>query len=127
MSPYRHLSLEKRYMLCKLLQAGMSKRKAAKVLDVSHSTVVREVQRNSGKFGYRHRHAQMQYRRRRQESRRASVMAPELCTQIISKLDMDWSPEQISGRFRKEGISRVSCQTIYNWLHRDRQAGGTLV
>ena len=55
-----------------------------------------------------------------------SDMNPTLCSQIISKLDTDWSPEQIAGRFRKEGISKVSCQTIYNWLYRDRQAGGHL-
>lgn len=126
MSQYHHLSQEKRYMLSKLLQAGMSKRKAACVLGVSHSTVIRELRRNSGKWGYRHDHAQLQYRRRRRESHRAQIMNPTLCSQIISKLETDWSPEQIAGRFRKEGISQVSCQTIYNWLYRDRQAGGHL-
>lgn len=126
MSQYRHLSQEKRYMLSKLLQAGVSKREAAEILGVSHSTVIRELQRNSGAFGYRHHQAQIQYQRRRQKCRRAPVMEPTLCERVISKLDMDWSPEQIAGRFRKEGISQVSCQTIYNWLHRDRQSGGTL-
>ena len=127
MSQYRHLSQEKRYMLSKLLQAGMSKRKAAQVLSVAHSTVVREVRRNSNEQGYyRYNQAKLQYQHRRAKSRRASVMKPTLCTQIIAKLDMDWSPEQIAGRFRKEDISQVSCQTIYNWLYRNRQAGGFL-
>lgn len=126
MSQYHHLSQEKRYMISELLQVGMSKRKIAEVLAVAHTTVSREIRRNSTSHGYRHRHAQSSYVHRRKASRKASVMTPSLCEQVVSKLDQDWSPEQISGRFRKDKVSQVSCQTIYNWLYQDRQAGGTL-
>ncbi len=112
-SQYRHVSQEKRYMLSQLLQAGMSKRKVADVLEVSHSTIIREVQRNSSQFGYRYRHAQSQYQLRRAKSCRSPVMTQKLCEQIVVKLDEDWSPEQISGRFRKENISTVTVAHLF--------------
>ena len=37
-----------------------------------------------------------------------------------------WSPEQISGRLRLEGIAMVGKTTIYNWLHADKRSGGGL-
>lgn len=37
-----------------------------------------------------------------------------------------WSPEQISGRLRLEGIAMVGKTTIYNWLHADKRSGGDL-
>ena len=37
-----------------------------------------------------------------------------------------WSPEQISGHLRLEGIAMVGKTTIYNWLHADKRSGGDL-
>jgi IS30 family transposase len=44
---------------------------------------------------------------------------------IIKRLESDWSPEQISGRLKLEGIC-VSHETIYRYVREDRLAGGLL-
>lgn len=127
MTHYRHLTQEKRYMLSRLLQEHFSQRKVAMMLDVAHSTILREVKRNSNEAGYyRHDHAQRQSERCREACRKRPVLTEALQKQIIEKLNIDWSPEQISGRFRRENISPISHQSIYNWLWKDRQSGGQL-
>lgn len=129
MKNYNHLTQEKRYMLSQLLQVPekYSLRKIAKIIEVSHSTVVRELQRNKGStLRYQYQYAQQRYMKRRAASKKRQEITPELQIKIIEKLNQDWSPEQISGRFRLEGISQVSHQTIYNWLWSDRKNGGIL-
>jgi IS30 family transposase len=37
-----------------------------------------------------------------------------------------WSPEQIAGRARREGISMVSHERIYRFIREDRAQGGDL-
>ena len=69
------------------------------------STVSRELRRNSHKRGYSAQHAQM------------------LADERVAWREQ-WSPEQISGRLRLEGIAMVGKTTIYNWLHADKRSGG---
>ena len=42
-----------------------------------------------------------------------------------TKLKEDWSPEQISGRMKLEGVS-ISHERIYQYVYADKRAGGTL-
>ena len=44
--------------------------------------------------------------------------------QIIRQ--QQWSPEQIVGRFRLEGIPIVGKTTLYTFLHKDKESGGDL-
>jgi IS30 family transposase len=37
-----------------------------------------------------------------------------------------WSPEQISGRLRREGSLRISYETIYKYIWSEKHAGGSL-
>ena len=124
---YRHLTREKRYMLFELLQAGKSHRECAIAVGVSHSTISRELRRNhNAEFGYRYDWADNQYQARRKKSRQEYVLTDGLKQDVIKHLECKWSPEQISGRLRRETRGSISHQTIYNWLARDRQAGGEL-
>ena len=41
-------------------------------------------------------------------------------------LRLDWSPEQVAGHLRKEGLLRVSHETIYVRIWSDKRAGGDL-
>lgn len=41
-------------------------------------------------------------------------------------LRRQWSPEQIAGRLRLEGTLRISHETIYTHIWRDKAAGGDL-
>ena len=45
---------------------------------------------------------------------------------IIKLLKKGFSPEQIVGRSRLEGIAMVSHETIYRWIWEDKRRGGKL-
>ena len=45
---------------------------------------------------------------------------------VVSKLRLQWSPEQIAGWLRLKGIVIISFQWIYRRVWADREAGGTL-
>ncbi len=53
-------------------------------------------------------------------------MNPVIMTQIVERLELKWSPEQISNRLRIEGEELVSPETIYNFVDEDRKQGGDL-
>lgn len=42
------------------------------------------------------------------------------------RLQEYWSPEQISGRFKKNGVLRISHETIYRYVWNDMLRGGSL-
>ncbi|MDP0561649.1 MAG: hypothetical protein QS721_04685 [Candidatus Endonucleobacter sp. (ex Gigantidas childressi)] len=68
----------------------------AEIIGASQSTVSRELARNTGERGYRHRHAQGRTDRRRTESARANRMTPKMIEVIESKLRVAWSPSRFS-------------------------------
>ena len=41
-------------------------------------------------------------------------------------LGEQWSPEQVAGRFRRDGLLSISHETIYRYVWEDRRRGGTL-
>ncbi len=45
---------------------------------------------------------------------------------MIRRLERLWSPEQIAGRFRREGRLQISHETIYCYSWADKRRGGTL-
>ena len=56
---------------------------------------------------------------RRKRSARNAALAPELVWRIKQLIiEEQWSPRQISGVLKKEGVS-VSHQCIYNMIHAD--------
>jgi IS30 family transposase len=51
---------------------------------------------------------------------------PVLMMQVLERLELRWSPEQISNRLRVEGQETVSAETIYKLVDEDRKSGGEL-
>jgi IS30 family transposase len=45
---------------------------------------------------------------------------------VRTKLEEGWSPEQIAGRLGREGKLRISHESIYSYIWRDKRAGGSL-
>ena len=41
-------------------------------------------------------------------------------------LEQDWSPEQVSGRIKRDHDWTIGVPTIYRYVKRDRKAGGSL-
>ena len=90
------------------------------------STISREIKRNSGQRGYRFHQADTSASERR--SKACGVpkkLTAELTIEIESKLKEDWSPEQISGRLKTEGIF-ISHASIYRYVWEDKRSGGLL-
>ena len=89
-------------------------------MGISQSTLSRELKRNStpsGKYIWFKAYAKAVERRKR--SARNVTLAPELVWRIKQLIiEEQWSPRQISGVLKKEGIS-VSHQSIYNLIHAD--------
>ena len=126
MNRYQHLTQEERYMIYHLLRKGKSSRRIADYLDRSPSTVSREIRRNTGLRGYRHKQAQHFCESRRCSSHGTTRISESTTELIVSYLHMDWSPEQISNYLRLEHARSVSTEWIYQLVWQDKFNGGTL-
>ena len=125
MRTYQQLTYEQRCQISALMKSGCSQRKIAKTIGTTQSTVSRELERNTGARGYRHKQAQEKTQQRRAKAVQRTKMTPVMIKTIESKLRIEWSPEQISGWLlnREELISHES---IYLHIWADKQAGGGL-
>ena len=117
---YKQLIERQRYAIYLGLKRKWSKRRIASELGVSPSTVSREVKRNSNSNSeYVWCNAQAKSNGRRhglsRNHRKPNILWWRIEQMII---DEDWSPSQIAGVLRKEGIHIVK-QTIYNHVHAD--------
>ena len=123
----KHLTLNDRYYIYLRLKQGESLRNITKIVKVSHSTISREIKRNSGKKGYRYKQADAFACIRAKQKHKASKLTTEMKEQIIELLEAKHSPEQISGRWKLLKQYDISHQTIYRYLWKDYREGGNLV
>jgi len=124
MKTYKQLTREQRYQIKVLLQTGRKQAEIARVLGVHKSTIQREIKRNSGQRGYRPNQADELATQHRQGKSKARISA-EIWGLVEEKIKEDWSPEQISGRLKLEGVS-ISHERIYQHIYSDKRTGGTL-
>lgn len=122
---YTHLTLDARCLIAGLKSTKTSIRNIAKALNVSASTISRELKRNSQNDVYTASKAEKRYRKRRKNSVKPRVLTPKIRAKIIYGLSRYHSPEQISGSLRKQGI-KVSHETIYKFIWDDKKNGGKL-
>jgi IS30 family transposase len=116
-SPLR-LSLAEREEISRGIAAGESLRTIAKRLGRAPSTVSRDVAANGGGRRYRAVVADRAALRRARRPKPAKLaMHPELCALVEAKLELQWSPQQISGWLSETYPDRpemwVSHETIY--------------
>jgi IS30 family transposase len=123
---YQQLTYEQRCQISVLTKSGFSQRAIACSIDTSQSTVSREIARNSGQRGYRYKQAQEKFEHRRQASKGPTRMLPGVVKVIETKLEMDWSPEQISGWLEKNQDQSISHESIYLHVWHDKKTGGDL-
>lgn len=98
-----------------LLGQNLGVRYIARQLGRDASSVSREIKRNSGATAYSASRATQNYQKRRISCRRKRRLDdPLLQALVVEKLELNWSPEQISGRLELEqGGLRISYATIY--------------
>lgn len=123
---YQQLTYEQRCQISALMRSGCSQRKIAETIGTTQSTVSRELARNTGGRGYRHKQAQERTKQRRSEASQPTKMTPDMVAVIESKLRVEWSPEQISGWLLNDQELLISHESIYLHIWKDKQAGGDL-
>jgi IS30 family transposase len=126
MKTYKQLTYELRCQIYALNKIGLSQNKIARQLNVSQSTISRELSRNTGKRGYRIKQAQSFADKRRLRAAKALKMTSELIALIDSKVCIEWSHEQISGWLKEACNILISYETIYLHIWSDKRCGGQL-
>jgi transposase, IS30 family len=123
------LTLAEREEISRGLVAGRSVRSMANALGRAPSTVSREISRNGGLRCYRAEAADSRAWRRALRPKPCKLaMHGELRQAVATKLELDWSPEQIAGWLKRTRPGNeawsVSHETIYRSLY--VQARGVL-
>jgi transposase len=127
----RYLSLLERRRIASLRERGLTIREIAGLFGRAPSTVSRELRRNSRPHDYGRYDADLAHHRCRERAgrpRRAKLATdPELKAEVQSKLDLEWSPEQIAAHLRArwpEHPDRHLChETIYRALYQGAKGG----
>lgn len=123
---YTHLNLEERHYIECELKKGTSQNKIAAVLQRSQSSLSREIARNRGQRGYRYQQANRFCQQRHKEKAKHVKLTPALKQRIEADLAQQWSPEQIAGRLKQEGLTTLHHETIYRYLLVNKEEGGDL-
>ena len=117
---YKHLTREQRYAIYLGRQKGETLEMIARSIGVHKSTVSREIRRNStasGKYVWSKAHAMAESRQHHAPgNRRLDEVLKWRVIELIK--NEQWSPRQISGRLRREGIT-VSHETVYAIIRKD--------
>ena len=123
---YKHLSLSDRHYIEIERKGGATMSEIAIKLNKSQSTISREISRNTGGRGYRHKQAHRITIERHKDKNKSEKLTPELKKFINNHLKKDYSPEQISGRLKLFGLNSVHHETIYHYILADKKNGGEL-
>lgn len=126
MSSYKQLTYEQRCQIEALNKSGFSQQAIGNCVGVSQPTISRELKRNTGEREYRHQQAQRKSCERRRKARCATKMTPAVATVIGQKLQIFWSPEQISGWLVEEREQCLSHESVYLHVWVDKKSGGDL-
>ena len=117
---YKHLTREQRYGIYLGKQKGETLEIIARSIGVHKSTVSREVKRNStpnGRYVWNKAHDMAESRQRHSPGNRGIAETLKWRVTELIKTNQ-WSPRQISGRLRMEGIN-VSHEAIYGLIRKD--------
>lgn len=125
MKSYKQLTQEERYQISALVKGGHGQSEIAEILKRHPATISRELARNTGLRGYRPAQAQS-FTDLRREWKVQRRISETLWSEVESLLREDWSPEQISGRLRKEQGVLISHEWIYLYIYEDKATGGDL-
>ena len=120
---YKHLTTFERSRIELLHQQGFSARRIGKILGRHHSTISRELNRNTEE-NYCAENAHQKYILRRNNSKPHGKYSCNLAQSIENALYHTWSPEQISHTLTK-GV--VCFKTIYRWIYQGLIAQGNLI
>lgn len=120
MQKYRRVTYEDRCHICSYLQVKIGVVEISRRLGFHKTTIYREIKRNKRGQDYEAGLATRKAYDRFKRCRRKKIIDYKLKEKIIKYMSKGWSPQQISGRFKKEGQELVSTQTIYRSILKHR-------
>lgn len=106
--------------IANLLSSKVSVRQISRELGRSHSSILSEIKRNSVDGEYRAIKADDLSKVRNTISRRTNPLKnPVIYSYVYDKLRCGWSPEEISGRLRRDndGYAVICHETIYKYIY----------
>lgn len=121
-----HLTQSQRYTIDVLKKEKRSLTYIAAKLSKSKSVVCRELKRNSDKRSgeYKAELAQKKCLERHQKKPKKIHFTNSIESHVNACLEKDYSPEQIVGFSKKEGIPCVSHERIYQYVWYNKKSGG---
>ena len=123
-----HLTTQQRYTIEVMLSQGFTQKDIAGSIGKHRSVIYRELKRNCDKRSgnYRHELAQRKYRERQESKPKSIRLTQAIKDKIDYYLKQDYSPEQIVGVLKKEGLPTVSVERVYQYIWQDKKENGTL-
>ena len=124
----KHLTQVKRYQIEGYIKVGFSNSEIARQLGFDRSVLTREFQRNSlDRASYDGKRAHQIYvASKRGSGSIKKKMKGALKEEIQRLIEADFSPEQVTGRLKKEGKQSASHTCIYEMIREDKTNGGQL-
>lgn len=123
MRQYDHLSYQERSKIYNFRCQKKSVRKIAKEIGRAHTTVWRELTRNSDRIGYlwpvdAHRKAQNCKKKLRLKK---IERIPQLKSYVVEKLNLKWAPKAIAGRWnmKHKKPEHITAESIYSYCYSD--------
>jgi IS30 family transposase len=123
----KHLTQEQRYTISRMLQAGCARKEICIAIGKDKSVISRELKRNMSPRGYSPSLAQRYADERKERLHKQRKFTESIRLKIVKDLtEEQWSPEQIVGKARRNGIPMVSHERIYQYIRADKEQGGVL-
>ena len=139
MLSYTHFTQEERICLQELLSKDYSMRKIADILGRNVSSVSREINRNkskyrpkkpsNNKYQYHAWRAQTLSIMRRRENKRYRLLPDtKAWDYVVEKLNIYWTPEEISNRWKKDNPDEpvIGTSTIYRYIKSGKFKAGRI-
>jgi len=119
---FSHLKLSDRHVISNMLKDGKKESDIARALGVHPSTINREIAKNIHKNIYSPIRAQKTYEVNRKYCVYHKDWNIKIFQYVKDELKKNISPDAIAGRlkFCKDKTMRISKQTIYNWIIKNR-------
>jgi transposase, IS30 family len=123
-----HLTREQRYTISQMKQNGEGPTAIAEMIGKNKSVVSRELLRNCDKRSgiYNYDLAQRKYEKRQAEKPKHKRFTSQIQEYVEIKLADKYSPEQIVGEAKNDGVACVSTERIYQHVWEDKGKGGKL-
>ena len=124
----KHITSEERHTIAYLLGQKKSPAHIARELSRDKSTITREIKRNCDLRSkeYRFDLANKKAINRKRNKRKRCGLTPQIKAHVDAQLAKKNSPQQIAGEAKVDGIECVSHECIYQYIWKDKKAGGTL-